>query len=314
MTAAKPRLNLSNWKTNSLNAFESSLEQFKNQFDNRARDYFSTLAKSARTTPVLEESKKYSFFSGGKRFRPFLSFLTGQTLQQNFDAVFPVALATEMIHTYSLIHDDLPCMDNDDFRRGQPTNHKKFGEDIALLAGDALLTDAFDVLTTMHTTNGSGSGSVGAPVNAQTVLSIVQQFSEAAGSMGMVSGQTQDMKAGSDINLEQLFQIHYLKTGKLIENSITSVALLAQVNAMEFDRFKTFGKNLGLAFQIKDDILDTQDNDQESKSFPSLIGLDKSNEQLRIVTDVARDALKKLNGYDLAALELILNYNIDRKK
>lgn len=224
-------------------------------------------------------------------------------MQQNFDAIFPVALATEMIHTYSLIHDDLPCMDNDDYRRGQPTNHKRFGEDIALLAGDALLTDAFDVLTTINTS-----------VSAQIVLSIIQQFSEAAGSLGMVSGQTQDMKANTDINLDQLFQIHYLKTGKLIENSITSVALLAQVNAMEFDRFKTFGKNLGLAFQIKDDILDTQDNDQDSKSFPFLIGLDKTNEQLRTVTEVARDALKKLNAYDVAALELLLNYNIDRKK
>lgn len=302
MIRARPPQSLSSWKTNSLNDFQSRLENFKKQFDDRARDYFSGLSQSTLATPVLEESKNYSFFSGGKRFRPFLSFLTGQTLRQRFDDIFPIALATEMIHTYSLIHDDLPSMDNDDYRRGQLTNHKKFGDDIALLAGDALLTDAFAVLTTL---------SAGTP---QTTMAIIRQFSQATGSLGMVSGQTQDMKANAEIQLQHLYQIHYLKTGKLIENSITSVALLAQVNMAELEWLSTFGKNLGLAFQIKDDILDTNDNNQDSKSFPFLIGLDKTNEQLQQVTTEALQALKKLSTYDVTSLELLLKYNIDRKK
>ena len=129
-----------------MNSFDSELARFVKQFDQKAESYFATQAFSADVHPLLQESKTYSFFSGGKRFRPFLSYLAAQTLNLSFDDIFPIALATELVHTYSLIHDDLPCMDNDDFRRGQPTNHKKFGEDIALLAGDALLTDAFTVL------------------------------------------------------------------------------------------------------------------------------------------------------------------------
>jgi geranylgeranyl diphosphate synthase, type II len=285
-----------------LNELDRTLENFKKQFDDRAHQYFAALSKSDHCSAILEDSKAYSFFSGGKRFRPFLSFLTGQSLLLNFDDVFPIGMATEMIHTYSLIHDDLPCMDNDDFRRGQLTNHKKFGEDIALLTGDALLTDAFALLTTLPS------------VKAQTTIRLIQHFSLAIGSLGMVSGQIKDMKVDAETNLQQLFKIHYLKTGKLIENSIVGVAIWAELNPIEIELFRSYGKSLGLAFQIKDDILDLKDNDQDQKSVPFLIGMDKTVAQLHLITTEARTALKKLESYDVAALDFLLDYNIDRQK
>lgn len=285
--------------------FENTLKKFVEDFDQKSVRYFADAAKSAFSYPALEESKKYSFFSGGKRFRPFLSYLTAQSMQHlkiSFDDVFPIALATEMIHTYSLIHDDLPCMDNDDFRRGQPTNHKKFGQDVALLAGDAFLSDAFAALTLLK------------PTKSEIVIQIIQQFSEAIGSLGMVSGQTQDMKVANDISLDTLTQIHYLKTGRLIENSMTAVALFAQVSGPELQVFKSYGKNLGLAFQIKDDLLDVNDKDQDSKSFPFILGVEKTKLELQRAHDNAAQSLTQLSGFNTQPLKWLLDYNFNRLK
>ena len=282
---------------------ETELKNFRQQFDKRAEKYFAELAQSNGSNSLLHESKIYSFFSGGKRFRPFLSYITAQALQLKLDDIFPIALATELIHTYSLIHDDLPCMDNDDFRRGQPTNHKKFGEDIALLAGDALLTDAFAVLTDLATSQ---------RVKPETVLRIIKEFSIATGSVGMVSGQTWDMKADKDITYDQLKQIHQLKTGRLIENAVTAVAVLAQISKDQIAHFKTYGQNLGLAFQIKDDLLDTKENSQDAKSFPFLIGVEKTQAELSRVTTSAEMALAYLSEYRCESLKFLLDYNLQR--
>lgn len=287
-----------------MQSFENELIDFKLQFDQRAEKYFAGLAQAIGSNSLLHESKTYSFFSGGKRFRPFLSFLTAQAIHLKFDDIFPIALATELIHTYSLIHDDLPCMDNDDFRRGQPTNHKKFGEDIALLAGDALMTDAFAVLTDLSTQQN---------VNPQTVLAIIKDFSLAAGSLGMVSGQILDMKPGPEITYEQLTKIHELKTGRLIQNAVTAVAILAQLPKDQIAYFKIYGQNLGLAFQIKDDLLDTNDNAQSSKSFPFLIGIEKTQAELNRITAAAEAALDQLAGFQCNSLKMLLTYNLQRK-
>jgi geranylgeranyl diphosphate synthase type II len=193
-------------------------------------------------------------------------------------------------------------MDNDDFRRGQPTNHKKFGEDVALLAGDALLTDAFAVLTELN------------KVKPETILKIIKEFSLAAGSQGMVSGQTWDMKVDKDITFDQLVNIHQLKTGKLIEFAVTAVALFAELPKEQIDHFKTFGKNLGLAFQIKDDLLDQSDNAQDSKSFPFLIGEEKTYVELNAAVTKAQTALAHLSSYPTQTLKMILDYNLERKK
>lgn len=286
-----------------MQTFESELKDFKLKFDQRAEKYFAGLALSNESNSLLHESKTYSFFSGGKRFRPFLSYKTALALHLSFEDIFPIALATELVHTYSLIHDDLPCMDNDDLRRGQPTNHKKFGEDVALLAGDALLTDAFAVLTEL---------SISQSVRPETVLTIIKDFSLATGSVGMVSGQTWDMKAGKDITYDQLVKIHHLKTGRLIEYAVTAVAMLAQISKNQIIHFKTFGQNLGLAFQIKDDLLDTKDNAQEAKSFPFLMGVEKTQRELNRVTTSANAALADLSVYQCEGLKNILDYNLQR--
>lgn len=286
-----------------MQSFESELNEFKRLFDQRAELYFAELARASGSNSLLHESKTYSFFSGGKRFRPFLSYCTALAVHLTFDDIFPIALATELVHTYSLIHDDLPCMDNDDIRRGQPTNHKKFGEDVALLAGDALLTDAFAVLTEL---------SVLKNVKPETVISIIREFSTAIGSVGMVSGQAWDMKADKDITYDQLTKIHHLKTGRLIENSVTAVAVLAQLPPDQILHFKTYGQNLGLAFQIKDDLLDTKDQAQDSKSFPFLIGTERTQEELSRVTAAAETALRFLPGFKWGSLKKLLDYNYQR--
>lgn len=285
-----------------MSRFQNELVNFVKQFDQKAESYFQAQALSVSSNSLLEESKKYSFFSGGKRFRPFLSFLTAQSLNINWEDIFPILLATELVHTYSLIHDDLPCMDNDDFRRGQPTNHKKFGEDIALLAGDALLTDAFGVLVELKKTK------------PETILNIIKEFSRATGSHGMVSGQTWDMKAGKDITIENLYKIHHLKTGQLIQISVMAVALYAELSKDQVQLFKEFGMNLGLAFQIKDDLLDRTDNAQDTKSFPFIIGEEKTLTELNTVTQKAQDALAVLTGFNTQSLKMILDYNLERKK
>ena len=195
-----------------------------------------------------------------------------------------------MIHTYSLIHDDLPCMDNDDFRRGQPSNHKVFQEDIALLAGDALLTEAFHLISTENR------------LSAEIRIRLVEYVSEMVGSFGMVGGQVLDMKAKADIKIEQLQQIHQMKTGCLIKASAVGGAMIAGVNSVELNFISQFAEHLGLAFQIKDDLLDNKDNQQDFKNYVSVIGLIPAQGQLDFHSQKALEQLEQIKS-DLPALK-----------
>ena len=201
----------------------------------------------------LYESMRYSAGSGGKRIRPFITCSVAEALSAPADVALSFAVAVEMIHTYSLIHDDLPCMDNDDVRRGKPTNHKVFGEAEALLAGDALLTMAFNVIS--H-----------AACGGDTKVRAVAALSEAAGASGMIGGQIIDIHSeGKSIDFDLLIKMHSLKTGALIRCAAKLGAIAAECNdATVLDKVDRYAANVGLAFQIEDDVLD----EEEAKLSP----------------------------------------------
>ena len=249
----------------------------------------------------LRKSMLYSATNGGKRFRPVLSLLVAELLGCSVEKVLPFATAVEMIHTYSLIHDDLPCMDNDDMRRGKPTNHKVYGEDFALLAGDALLTEAFMLIATNYADNGFLIGR------------LTQLLSEAAGIRGMVGGQAIDLRAGEkQMTLEELTHLHRLKTGALIRLSVEGAAVIAGAKTSDIESIKKFGEGLGLAFQIADDVLDHGEKDQDVRSFTGILGLEGTKQYL---DEVSRNTLAELHkvSADAPMLEYLISFNINRK-
>lgn len=218
----------------------------------------------------LYDAMNYSLFAGGKRLRPMIMMMTAKMLKKPLDTVIPFACAMEMIHTYSLIHDDLPAMDNDDLRRGKPTNHKVFGEAEAILAGDALLTKAFEIV--------SGYDKDG--VDKALVLKAINVLAKSAGADGMVGGQDIDM-CGDLSDLEKLKFMHSLKTGAIIRASGVIGAILSGASSEEIKAIDEYCYNLGIAFQIQDDILDVLGNE---KSLGKPIGSDADNNKSTYVT------------------------------
>ena len=279
---------------------ETDYTNFRKYFEDESTKYFHQQSKVNPQLELLWKSMSYTYFLDGKRFRPFLCYLTAQAFKKPFSEVFPWALAVELIHTYSLIHDDLPCLDNDDLRRGEPTNHKVFGEDVALLSGDALLTEAFSVVATM-------AG------NPQTVIKAIQLLSNKTGAQGMVGGQVLDMKVDLKISLKELEHIHLLKTANLIEVSVVGAALLCGASESQIKNLGIFGSQLGIAFQIKDDLLDGLDSDQDFKNYIKILGEEKTKIELKNKTEAAREALKK-SQVSGVSFEKLLEYNISRKK
>lgn len=244
---------------------------------------------------LLHEAMRYSVFAGGKRLRPILTLMTAELLRVEEEALLFAAAAIEMIHTYSLIHDDLPAMDNDDLRRGQPTNHKVYGEDIAILAGDALLTLAFEVMTDPRHAREC-------PPHAR--LQAAYELGVAAGSLGMVGGQVMDLQAEQcQISGEELAAIHTRKTGKLITAALRIGGILAGAGPEELSALTTYGRHLGQAFQIIDDILDIEgdsealgkpihsDLEKQKSTYPAMYGLQTSKRMAQQLTDDAKAAL-----------------------
>lgn len=260
----------------------------------------------------LKESVYYSINAGGKRLRPILMKAACEAFNGDPKKVYPAAIALEMIHTYSLIHDDLPAMDNDMYRRGLPTNHIKFGEATAILAGDGLLTNSFQMITSsdMYT--------------AEKKVYLVDQLSKASGLEGMVAGQHLDMIAENEqVEIDNLEKIHQLKTGKLLTYAVTVGAFLADVTTEELSIIQSFGKQIGLIFQIQDDILDVtgdekvmgkkvgSDKGNEKSTYPSLLGLDGAIKKRDKHYNEALSCLKKLQLTD-SKLAQITNYLVQR--
>lgn len=231
----------------------------------------------------LIEAVRYSSLQNGKRFRPTLAMLTAEALGYSAERVIPYAVAVECIHTYSLIHDDLPCMDNDDFRRGKPSNHKVFGEATALLAGDALLTEAFDIIATHYDQE---------PVVA---LRAVRELARASGMWGMVGGQAMDLAAKeSELTRPTVELTHKLKTGALIKAATLGAAHLCFANDQQIKELTLYSENLGLAFQVADDLLDHQPDKVEAGSYPALVGVDGTRSFLNQLTE---DCLARLESW-----------------
>lgn len=269
------------------------------EFESFLENKFQKTNFSFEGAERLQESVKYSLFNGGKRFRPKLCFATAMALGESPREVFEWAASVEMIHTYSLIHDDLPAMDNDDMRRGQPTNHKVYGDDIALLAGDALLTDAFINLFS------------GYSAKPELCAELVKNLSYAAGSRGMVLGQALDLRPEKKISENFLTQLHRLKTGALMSACMTGPALVFNKPADLTQEISKMGEELGLLFQIKDDVLDFVPGKEDTKNFCSLWGFEKTSDNLISLTH----NLKNTVFEKFASPEHLLNiidFNLNR--
>ncbi|WP_235879437.1 polyprenyl synthetase family protein [Robertmurraya siralis] len=246
-----------------------------------------TSVMQMKAPEIIKESMLYSLEAGGKRIRPMLLFATIDAFGDKVEKGLLTAAAIEMVHTYSLIHDDLPSMDNDDLRRGRPTNHKVYGDAFAILAGDALLTYSFQLIAET------------AEVGAETKLKLIRELSVAAGAEGMVGGQVADISGENRrLTLDELEYIHIHKTGKLLAFSAVAGALLAGAPTAIVEQFRKFAHHLGLAFQIRDDILDLEGNEQKlgkrtgsdtfnhKSTYPALLTMDGAKKAL--VQEIAK--------------------------
>ena len=278
----------------------------------RALDRY--LPKVNTKPETLHKAMRYSLFAGGKRLRPILCLAAADACRGKIGNALPLACALECIHTYSLVHDDLPNMDNDDFRRGRPTCHKVFGDGIAVLAGDALLTIAFEIV----------SAAKPAPRYDMSVL--LDEIATAAGSQRLIAGQVADLEAeGRNVSHEQLRYIHENKTAAILTSSVRLGAMSANADAKKLRAITGFGRGLGLAFQVIDDILDvTQTSEMLGKSagkdvaakkatYPAVIGLEKSRAEARRLTRNAHRALSIFGNGEAEALHALANYLLERE-
>jgi len=278
----------------------------------RALDRY--LPKANTKPATLHRAMRYSLFAGGKRLRPILCLAATEASGGKIRNALPLACALECIHTYSLVHDDLPSMDNDDFRRGRPTCHKVFGDAIAILAGDGLLTIAFEIVSSAK------------PTSRYDTSSLLREIAVAAGSQKLIAGQVADLEAeGKNVKRDQLQFIHQNKTAAILKSSVRLGAMSANADAKKLSAVTRFGQRLGLAFQIIDDILDlTQTSEILGKSagkdvaakkatYPAVIGLDKSRAEARRLTRQAHNALSVFRSRDAEPLHALANYLLERE-
>lgn len=268
------------------------MKKLKDEIDFWLKNYFYEKGKENKK---LYEAMYYSIDIGGKRIRPILMLLVYKMYKDNYETILPIASALEMIHTYSLIHDDLPCMDNDDLRRGYPTNHKVFGEAMAVLAGDGLLNEAMFIMFNQCL------------IGDKSMLKACQLISRSSGCDGMIGGQAVDiLSEGKRISEDQLLYMHRKKTGELIQAAIEAGATLGNAPEEHIQKLIKFGEKLGLAFQIKDDILDVEgsteilgkkinsDTNNDKTTFVSMYGISKCKELCTSITNDCLDILDKL--------------------
>jgi geranylgeranyl diphosphate synthase type II len=265
----------------------------------------------------LHKAMRYSVFAGGKRLRPILMLAACEAVGGSSKLALPAACAMEMIHTYSLIHDDLPAMDDDDFRRGNPTNHRVFGEATAILAGDALLTEAFILLSSQW---------VNSNIPPVTMLNIIHEIANCAGSRGMVGGQVADMESEGtpDIDLATVQYIHIHKTGALIKASVKAGAFIGGAEGPMLDAMTRYGEAVGLAFQIADDILDIEgttaeigkdagsDQARGKATYPAVMGIADAKQRADELVKMAIDSLASF-GEKAEPLRQIASYSVKRK-
>ena len=297
------------------------LQEKKKVVDKALEKYFSKRLASGGEEEFpdsLRKAIRHSLFNGGKRIRPILSMATFEAAGGKGEGVLPFACALEMIHTYSLIHDDLPAIDNDDYRRGKPTCHKLFGEAIGILTGDALLTEAFKLMTDRQLNQGFS-------YDEGLVLDIINEVAQAAGLLGMICGQVLDVESeGKEIGFPTLQYIHNHKTGALIQTSVRLGVKLAAGDEKTLRAFSRYGEKIGLAFQIADDILNVEgeagllgkktgtDLSKKKATYPSLLGLKESKRRAEELVALAIDALNPY-GPEAEPLREIARFVIKRE-
>ena len=286
-----------------MNNFKSFIEENKTKLNTYAKEYLEELDMP----DLLKESIRYSLVNDGKKIRPLSFLYLLKYYGVDYSKYFDIALAIELVHTYSLVHDDLPEMDNDDYRWGKYTNHKVFGQDVAVLTGDAMLTLAFEVLSD-------------ADVKPELKVRLIKQFANYSGAMGMIAGQIYDVKQKNyDVDADYLRRMHSLKTGRLIELPMDFACLVAD-KLDEYNDVKEFGQQLGIAYQIKDDILDYYGDfekigklpsDEDMITYLSFYGIEECEELLKKHTLNAINVAKRLNNN---LLEDFANYLLKREK
>lgn len=294
-------------------SFETELSQ-KIEEVNKIMERFAPLQTGLQKNVM--EAMNYSFLANGKRLRPLIMQETYKMFGGNSEEIEPFMAAIEMIHTYSLIHDDLPCMDNDDYRRGRKTNHIVYGEPLALLAGDSLLNFAFETASENALNNN----------NPQKCLKAINILGKKAGIYGMIGGQTIDIETeGTPIGLDTIKEIHKLKTAALIEASMMIGAVMAEATDEQVKEVEKIAYNVGLAFQIQDDVLDVtstteelgkpvlSDEKNDKTTYVSIVGIQQSKEDVKRYTQTAMDGLTKLNK-DSKFLSDLFEKLINRKK
>ncbi len=280
--------------------FQKTWQSYVEALQSYMRRYTEALkSNSAPALKNLVSAMEYSALNGGKRFRPVLALATADLLGAASTVVLPYAAAIEFIHAYSLIHDDLPAMDNDDVRRNRPSNHKVYGDAVALLAGDALLTEAFGVATL-------------STAEPQRVLHAIQYLSESCGVRGMVGGQAMELYPRErELELNEILEVHRGKTGALIRAAILGAAMLVGADEKKFENLKKYSESLGLAFQVKDDILDA--DKMESNNFVHFMGLEKAKKYLETLTENGHSCLIDF-GQRAGFLKEIASYNFKRNE
>lgn len=270
------------------------LADFSKKYKPLLDEQLITAISSLETPNSLKESMIYSLEAGGKRIRPLLLFAAIAAFGKNPESGLSAAVSLEMVHTYSLVHDDLPSMDDDDLRRGKPTNHKVFGEAIAILAGDALLTRSFQLIAEDE------------ELSDKVKIRLISLLAKCAGAEGMVGGQTADIQGENQtLNISELEYIHIHKTGKLLSYSVFAGAIIGGANEQQLLLFEKFAYHLGLAFQISDDILDVEGDEQQlgkpvgsdsgniKSTYPSILTLEGAKEQLDFHITAAKNALQE---------------------
>ena len=260
---------------------------------------------------TLISAMRYSVLNGGKRLRPILAYLTGELNDTEAEYIDTLASSLELIHCYSLIHDDLPAMDDDELRRGNPTTHKKFDEATAILAGDALQPLAFELISTIKTSD-------------RNKVQMISSLSEACGYLGMVGGQIKDINSNQIKDVESLDSMHSEKTGRLIQASIETAGILSGLSASDIESLKEYGGKIGLAFQIQDDIIDIEspasvsgkdqgsDIGKNKTTYPSLVGLEASKVRAQELSNDAKKILQPINK-NTDNLDKLADYIVSRK-
>ena len=286
-----------------MNNFKAFIEENKEKLNTFAKEYIERL----EMPEILKESIKYSLVNDGKKIRPLSFLYLLKYYEVDYSKYFDIALAIELVHTYSLVHDDLPEMDNDDYRWGKLTNHKVYGQDVAVLTGDAMLTLAFEVLSDCD-------------VNPNLKVRLIKQFANYSGAMGMIAGQVYDVKQKNYIvDADYLRRMHSLKTGRLIELPMDFACLVAN-KSDDYAEIREFGQQLGIAYQIKDDILDYYGefekigklpSDEDMITYLSFYGIEECEDLLQKHTTNAINIAEKLNN-DL--LIDFANYLLKREK